>query len=178
MTHSDEPITHTPLPTFNVSRYRARRNTKWQSCKRTSLFVRHYIFVALLHGSHQWIMPMLRIPLSLYTLPDLNWCEVPETGREPLARSLLARDVVAVCCSAYLSAATGKQVAVPLIAAAATGLPEGVTSTLDLAERTPSYAITGSFKHFDTGRAGLRHRCANDRHAAVHRRSGRRSVGA
>ena len=59
-----------------------------------------------------------------FTSPDEDWangfnheaqdfCEVAATGREPLAGSLLGRDVVAVCYSAYLSAATGKRVDVP-----------------------------------------------------------------
>ena len=56
-----------------------------------------------------------------FTNPDEDWmngfpneiqdfCESVATGREPLSGSALGRDVVAVCYSAYLSAATGKRV--------------------------------------------------------------------
>ena len=59
-----------------------------------------------------------------FTNPDEDWingfpdemqdfCEVAATGREPLSGSTLGRDVVAVCYSAYLSAASGKRVDVP-----------------------------------------------------------------
>ena len=59
-----------------------------------------------------------------FTNPDEAWmngfpdeiqdfCEAAATGREPVSGSLLGRDVVAVCYSAYLSAATGKRVDVP-----------------------------------------------------------------
>ena len=42
-----------------------------------------------------------------------DFCEAAASGREPFSGSLLGRDVVAVCYSAYLSAATGKRVDVP-----------------------------------------------------------------
>ncbi len=56
-----------------------------------------------------------------FTNPDEDWmngfpsemqdfCESVATGREPLSGSALAREVVAVCYSAYLSAATGRRV--------------------------------------------------------------------
>jgi len=59
-----------------------------------------------------------------FTNPDEDWmngfphemqdfCETVAQGREPMSGSLLGRDVVAVCYSAYLSAATGKRVEVP-----------------------------------------------------------------
>ena len=59
-----------------------------------------------------------------FTNPDEAWmngfphelqdfCEAVATGREPISGSLLGRDVVAVCYSAYLSAATGKRVEIP-----------------------------------------------------------------
>ena len=60
-----------------------------------------------------------------FTNPDEDWmngfpneiqdfCESVATGREPLSGSALGRDVVAVCYSAYLSAATGKRVEIPV----------------------------------------------------------------
>ena len=60
-----------------------------------------------------------------FTNPDEDWengfahemqdfCEAASTGREPVSGSLLGRDVVAVCYGAYLSAATGRRVEVPL----------------------------------------------------------------
>ncbi len=59
-----------------------------------------------------------------FTNPDEDWmngfpdemqdfCEAAATGREPLAGSFLGRDVVAVCYSAYLSAATGNRIEIP-----------------------------------------------------------------
>ena len=42
-----------------------------------------------------------------------DFSEAAATGREPLSGSFLGRDVVAVCYSAYLSAATGRRMAVP-----------------------------------------------------------------
>ena len=59
-----------------------------------------------------------------FTNPDEDWmngfpnemqdfCEVALTGREPVSGSSLGWDVVAVCYSAYLSAATGTRVDVP-----------------------------------------------------------------
>ena len=44
-----------------------------------------------------------------------DFCEATATGSEPLSGSLLGKDVVAVCYSAYLSAATGKRVDVPKV---------------------------------------------------------------
>ena len=59
-----------------------------------------------------------------FTNPDEDWingfphemqdfCEAVADGKEPLSGSLLGRDVVAVCYSAYLSAATGQRVEIP-----------------------------------------------------------------
>ena len=59
-----------------------------------------------------------------FTNPDEDWmngfphemqdfCEAVATSRQPMSDSFLGRDVVAVCYSAYLSAATGNRVEVP-----------------------------------------------------------------
>ena len=60
-----------------------------------------------------------------FTNPDEDWingfphemrehCEVGATGRKPLSDSALARDVLAVCYAAYVSAHSGRRVEIDL----------------------------------------------------------------